>query len=83
MSGQRSFVLQLDAMSQRLTIRLTDELLRWLKDRSRRTGIPVSRLIRGQLEIAKANNGNQRFLDFAGAFNGPPDLSSRKGFSRK
>jgi hypothetical protein len=70
-------------MSHTLTIRLTDELLQWLKDRSRRTGVPVGRLIREQLETAKASDGNQRFLDLAGVFNGPPDLSSRKGYSRK
>jgi len=26
--------------------------------------------------------GEQRFMDLAGVFNGPPDLSSRRGFSR-
>ncbi len=78
MSGDGTFVLQLDEMSQRLTIRLTDELLRWLKDRSRRSGIPVSRLIREQLESDMANDGNQRFLDLAGVVTGPPDLSITK-----
>lgn len=70
-------------MSHTLTIRLTDELLDWLKETSRRTGVPMGRLIREQLENAKANGGKQRFLRHAGAITGgSPDLSSRKGFSR-
>lgn len=76
-------VLQLWRMSHTLTIRLTDELLDWLKETSRRTGIPVGRLIREQLETAKTKGGKQRFLRHAGAITGgPPNVSSRKGFSR-
>jgi len=71
-------------MSHTLTIRLTDELLDWLKETSRRTGVPMGRLIREQLEAAKSNGGKQPFLRYAGAIDGlPSDLSSRKGFSRK
>jgi hypothetical protein len=70
-------------MSHTLTIRLTEELVAWLKEKSRRTGIPVGRFVREQLESAKANGGKQRFMRHAGAINGgPSDLSSRKGFSR-
>jgi len=70
-------------MSHTLTIRLTDDLLAWLKETSRRTGVPVGRLIRQQLEGAKSNGGKQRFLRHAGAIKGgTSDLSSRKGFSR-
>jgi hypothetical protein len=68
-------------MGHTLTIRLTDELLNWLKETSRITGIPMGRLIRDQLEVAKENSGKQRFLRHLGAIKGPPDLSSRKGFS--
>jgi hypothetical protein len=70
-------------MSHTLTIRLTEELLEWLRGLSRRTGVPVGRLIRQQLEQMKAADGGQKFLRHAGALTGPPDLSSRKGFSRK
>lgn len=76
-------VLQLCSMSHTLTIRLTDELLAWLKEVSRRTGIPVGSIVRQQLEGAKAAKGNQRFLRHAGEIKGAPDLSSRKGFSRQ
>jgi len=78
-----SHVLQSPRMSHTLTIRLTAELVDWLKETSRRTGIPVGRLIREQLETAKAKAGKQPFLRHAGAITGgPPDVSSRKGFSR-
>jgi len=70
-------------MGHTLTIRIKDDLLAWLKETSRRTGIPVGRIIREQLETAKAKDGKQRFLRHAGAIRGgPPDVSSRKGFSR-
>jgi hypothetical protein len=75
-------VLQYCRMSHTLTIRLTEELLAWLKEVSRRTGLPVGRIIRQQLESAKAEQGNQRFLRHAGRISGASDLSSRKGFSR-
>jgi hypothetical protein len=48
---------------------------------SRRTGLPVGRIIRQQLESARAEKGNQKFLRHAGQISGSPDLSSRKGFS--
>ncbi|HEY6339499.1 MAG TPA: ribbon-helix-helix domain-containing protein [Candidatus Sulfotelmatobacter sp.] len=69
-------------MSHTLTIRLTEELLNWLKETSRKTGVPVGRLVREQLESAKASRGKQKFLRHVGAIKGgAPDLSSRKGYS--
>ena len=69
-------------MSQTITIRLTDELAEWLEERRRQTGLPVSRIVRHQLERAKSETGSQRFLRLAGKISGAPDLSSRKGFAR-
>jgi len=69
-------------MSHTLTIRLTNELLDWLRETSRVTGIPMGKLVREQLEDARAKSGKQRFLRHLGAINGPPDLSTRKGFSK-
>ncbi len=70
-------------MGHTLTIRITEELRNWLRETSRRTRIPVGRIIREQLEAAKAQAGTQRFLRHAGAIEGGPrDVSSRKGFSR-
>lgn len=76
-------VLQLCLVSRTLTIRLTEELLAWLKEMSQRTGMPIGRIIRQQLERVRAERKNQRFLRHAGEIDGPPDLSSRKGFSRR
>jgi predicted DNA-binding protein len=70
-------------MSNTLTIRLPEEMLEWLKETSRTTGIPVGRLIREKLEAAKEESGKQRFMRHAGTISGPPDLSARKGYSRK
>jgi len=69
-------------MSHTVTIRLTADLAEWLEERRRQTGLPISRIIRHQLERAKSESGNQRFLRHAGQISGPPDLSSRKGFAR-
>jgi predicted DNA-binding protein len=71
-------------VSHTFTIRIPDELLAWLKETSRRTGMPVGQIIREQLESAKTNDGKQRFLRHLGAISGgDPEVSSRKGFSRK
>ena len=69
-------------MSHTISIRLTPELAEWLQEKSRRTGLPAGRIIRQQLERARSEGGNQRFLRHAGKISGPPDLSSRKGFAR-
>ncbi|PYV27413.1 MAG: hypothetical protein DMG27_04055 [Acidobacteria bacterium] len=66
-------------MSRTITLRLTDELAAWLAETSRRTGVPVGRIVREQLDKARAESGNQRH---AGKISGAPDLSSRKGFER-
>lgn len=76
-------MLQYIRMSHTLTIRLTDDLLDWLKQSSRESGIPMGQIIREQLEKARSNGGSQKFLHHIGALSGPPDLSSRKGYSRK
>jgi len=60
-------------MSHTLTIRLTDELVAWLKETSRRTGVPVGRIIRQQLESARHGGGNERFLRHAGEISGPDE----------
>lgn len=70
-------------MSNTFTIRLSDELLAKLREKSRLTGLSVGRIIRDQLENGEEKTGKQRFLRHAGAFKGGPrNLSSRKGFSR-
>lgn len=70
-------------MSHTITVRLTEQSAAWLAETARRTGLPAGRIIREQLEKARAESGNQRFLRLAGQISGPPNLSSRKGFARR
>jgi Ribbon-helix-helix protein, copG family len=75
-------------MSNTLTIRLPEELLEKLREKSRVTGLPAGRLVRIALEKTLSNDKNnndknQVWKKFAGVIKGgPPDLSSRKGYSR-
>src|ERR1700757_3344887 len=67
-------------MSDTPTIRLSQELPEWLKETFRETGIPIGRLVREQMENAKASRTRQRFLRHLGAISGgSPDASSAKG----
>ncbi len=43
----------------------------------------MGRLVREQIEKARSEGGKQRFLRHVGALSGPPDLSSRQGYSRR
>jgi len=70
-------------MSDTITVRLPEDLAAWLAETTRRTGIPAGRIIREQLERAKAEAGDKGFLRLAGKISGPASLSSRKGFSRR
>jgi len=70
-------------MSNTITVRLPEELATWLKSTARKTGVPVGRLVREELERAKRENLDKPFLRYAGIMSGPPDLSSRKGYSKK
>jgi len=69
-------------MSKTLTVRLPPELAAWLAETAEKTGLPVGRIVRQQLERARAEEGNQRFMRHAGKIAGPKDLSQRRGFSR-
>jgi predicted transcriptional regulator len=69
-------------MSNTLTIRLPDELDQWLDSEARKTGLPKSRIVRDQLELARTKKARQPFLDLAGSVEGSPDLSSKRGFER-
>ncbi len=71
-------------MRNTLTIRLPEELLERLREKSRRTGLPVGRVVRQSLETTLGSDVNQAWRKYAGVLkDGPPDLSSRKGYSRK
>ncbi len=69
-------------MSHTISVRLSKELAEWLADAAARSGASQGRIVRDQLEKAKASSARQPFLRLAGAVRGPADLSTRKGFSR-
>jgi len=69
-------------MSNTITVRLPDDLLEWLEEEARTTGLPKGRIVREQLEISRTRKARQPFMDLAGSVDGAPDLSSRKGFGR-
>jgi hypothetical protein len=75
-------------MSNTLTIRFPEELLERLREKSRRSGLPVGRVVRQFVESGLSQDppatSNQAWRKYVGIIKGgPPDVSSRKGFSRK
>jgi predicted transcriptional regulator len=69
-------------MGHTITVRLPKELAAWLERLAAETGVPQGRLIREQLEKARASQPSRAFMRLAGSVRGPRDLSSRKGFAR-
>ena len=71
-------------MSNTLTVRLPEELLSRLREKSRRTGLPLGRVVRQSLEttLEKEKENEPAWMKYAGTLSGPKDLSSRKGYSR-
>jgi hypothetical protein len=69
-------------MSHTITVRLTKDLAEWLADTSKRTGVPQGKVVRDQLEKARAAAGNRPYMRWAGCVSGPKDLSMRKGYSK-
>ena len=70
-------------MGHTLTVRLPDDLAAWLEERAAQTGVSQGRIVREQLERAKAADRGRRYMRLAGAIRGGPrDVSTRKGFSR-
>ena len=67
-------------MGSTFSIRLPEDLAKWLDSTARETGVPRGRLIRNELE--RARSAAQRpFMRWAGVVQGPKDLSTRKGFA--
>ena len=77
-----AFVLHFLQMRNTLTVRLPDDLSQWLEEAARKSGVSRGMIIRTELEKAR-ESGARPFMRLAGAVDGPPNLSSRKGFSRK
>lgn len=68
-------------MGHTITVRLPEELAEWLQETAARTGVSQGRIIREQLERARARS-DRPFMRLAGLVKGHRDLSARKGFSR-
>jgi predicted transcriptional regulator len=70
-------------MSQTITVRLSKDLSAWLEATAERTGVPQGRIVREQLERARAAKADRPFMRLAGSIRGlPRNLSQRKGYSR-
>ena len=70
-------------MSNTVTVRLPESLAKWLRDISRRRGVPQSQIIKDNLEKARDAEPDKAFMRLAGSIKGlPRDLSQRKGYSR-
>jgi len=71
-------------MGHTITIRLTKELAEWLSETAQRTGLPQGKVVRDQLEKARAGDGARPYMRWAGCVDdAPKDLSTRKGFVKK
>jgi predicted DNA-binding protein len=68
-------------MSNTLTVRLPEDLLKRLRKKAQRMGLPVNRVVRESLESSLTNE-EPAWMKYAGTMSGPKDLSSRKGYSR-
>ena len=70
-------------MSHTITVRLPKELAEWLAETAERTGVPQGKVVREQLEKARASTGSRPYMRWAGYVkSGPKDLSMRKGFAK-
>ncbi len=73
-------------MGETITIRFPENLQRRLREKARRTGLPVGRVVREFVERGLAEDqpaNNQAWRKYVGIIKGgPKDVSSRKGFSR-
>jgi hypothetical protein len=67
-------------MSNTITLRLPEDLVKWLEEESRVTGLPKGRIVREQLEQLRTKKARQPFLDLGGSIDGATGLSRKKGF---
>jgi hypothetical protein len=72
-------------MGQTITFRPTKKLAGWIEQAAAQMGVSQGQFIRSHLERAReGDRTSKKFVRFAGVIrNGPRDLSTRKGFSRK
>jgi hypothetical protein len=70
-------------MGNMLTVRLPQDLAEWLDEASRKSGLSRGLIVRRELERARQAS-DKPWMRLAGDIkNKPPDLSMRKGFTRR
>jgi predicted DNA-binding protein len=69
-------------MSNTISVRLPDDLAEWLNNTVKKMGVSQGKIIRDQLEKVRSTE-DRPFLHLAGRVSATPDLSVRKGFSKK
>jgi hypothetical protein len=67
-------------MGNTITVRLPDDLARWLETTAAEMGVSQGRIIRDQLEKLRTT-GELPFMRLAGRVSKEPHLSMRRGFS--
>jgi hypothetical protein len=66
---------------KKVNVRLPKQLMDRIREASRRTGLPMSRIARESLEKTFSEKPEAPWRRFAGKIKGgPPDLSLRKGY---
>jgi hypothetical protein len=70
-------------MGNTITVRLDPDLARWLEETAAKTGVSQGKIVREQLERARAKGKARAFMRLAGALRAPKNLSMRKGFYRR
>ena len=68
-------------MSTTLSVRLPEELARWVEHKALASGRSRGSLVKEALEVIRVKE-TKPFMHLAGKVSGPTDLSTRKGFSK-
>ena len=69
------------SMSTTLSVRLPEDLARWVEEKSLASGRSRGSLVKEALERIRFKEAKP-FMHLAGSVKGPADLSTRKGFSK-
>ena len=69
-------------MSTTLSLRLGEDLARWVEEQARATDRSQGSLVKEALEKARQAEQAKPFMKLAGSVDGAENLSRRKGFSR-
>jgi predicted transcriptional regulator len=74
-------MLRFEQMSKSITVRIPEDLAKWLDSAARKAGVPRGRIVHDQLQLARERE-KRSFMRLAGSVEGARDLSTRKGFAK-